>query len=42
MKYPEHVFVGPVRRGIRVSEFGHHVRQKAKVGLHFKIVILCT
>jgi len=36
MKYPEHVIVGAVRRVIEVSEFGHHFRLKAKVGLHFQ------
>lgn len=42
MKYSERVIAGAAHRGIEVSEFGHHVRLKAKVGLHFKIVILCT
>jgi hypothetical protein len=42
MKFPERGIVGAVRRGVEVSEFGHHVRLKAKVGLRFKIVILYT
>jgi len=36
MKYPEYVTVGVVRRGIEVSEFGHHFRLKAKVALRFQ------
>lgn len=39
VKYPERVIAGVVRRGVEVSEFFHHLRLKAKVGLHFKIVI---
>jgi len=36
MKYSEHVILGAVRTGIEVSEFGHHFRLKAEVGLHFQ------
>jgi hypothetical protein len=42
MKYPERVIVGAVRKGLEVSEFGHHVRLKAKLDFISKFLFLFT